>query len=95
MSPTRPCWVIELDFVAGAFERRAPFRAEHLARMRELMGAGELLLAGAYDDMRQALLVFDVESENEAMALVEADVYWREGIWTAHRARLYHRVMPE
>ena len=94
MSPTRACWAVETIFIENALEGRKPYRAEHLDRIRTLMAEGRCLMAGAFDDMKGALLVFAVETEAEAIRLIEEDVYWQRGIWTSHRARKLNRVVP-
>jgi uncharacterized protein YciI len=85
--------VVECSFVENALARRQPHRAEHLERVRRLMATGDLLVAGAFDDMARAL-VFQVESEAEVVRLIEEDVYWREGDWTDRRVSKLHRVVP-
>jgi uncharacterized protein YciI len=93
-SPTRPCYVVECDFVADALNARAPHRVEHLDRIRALMSDGRLLVAGAFDDMKQAMLVFAVGSEGEARALIEEDVYFTRGVWTGYKVRVLNCVVP-
>ncbi len=84
--------MVEAASVEGAFERRAPFREEHLQRVRKLGAEGALILAGAFNDMSASLLVFLVESEDAVEAIVETDVYWKKGIWTEYTVRKLNRV---
>jgi hypothetical protein len=88
-------YVVEATYAADARERRAPHRAEHLAGVQRHSAAQRMLVAGAYDDMSASLLVLAVASEDEALALVHADVYWREGVWTEVTVRALNRVVPE
>lgn len=90
--PTQTCFVVEASYVVGAAERRAPFRNEHLERVEKLARAGAIILAGAFGDMSGSLLVFALEHEDSVRAIVETDVYWREGIWTAYTIRKLSRV---
>ncbi len=93
MPQIRGCYAVEAVYVEGAAEKREPFRKEHLERVVKLMNEGVLLVAGGFDDMKTSLLVFDVESEDAATAVIETDVYWREGIWTDMSVRKLNRVV--
>lgn len=87
------CHVVEASYAEGAAEKRVPFREEHLERMRKLAGEGAVVLAGAFEDMSASLLILALESEEAVAAVVESDVYWREGIWTGYRVRRLTRVV--
>ena len=70
----------------GAPARRAAVRPAHLEAARRLHAAGTLRAAGALLNggekaVGSALLV-EAEDEAAARALVEEDVYFREGVWT-------------
>ncbi|MGH9197012.1 MAG: YciI family protein [Acidimicrobiia bacterium] len=96
MAEIRPCFFVEAVYVANAAEKRAPFRAEHLSRVEKLLKEGALLLAGAVEDMTASVLVFNVASEDAARAVVESDVYWKNGIWTDYTvSRLNRVVVPQ
>jgi hypothetical protein len=64
-------------------EKRAPYRDEHLARLQQLKDAGSLITLGPTTDLRRVFGIFEGESADAVEALVKADVYWREGIWTS------------
>jgi uncharacterized protein YciI len=87
-----PYYVVEADYVEDATEKRRPYRQEHLERIRKLGSEGAVTLAGGFEDMRTSLLVFDLESEQSVAAVIESDVYWREGIWTGYRIRKLNAV---
>lgn len=93
MAEIRPCFLVEAVYVEGAAEKRAPFREEHLSRVEKLIREGALLLAGAMNDMSHSLLVFNVESEDAARAVIESDVYWRNGVWTDYSVKKLNRVV--
>ena len=63
--------------------KRAPFREEHLARLQQLKDAGSLITLGPTKDLKLVFGIVEAESTEAAEALVKADVYWREGIWTS------------
>jgi uncharacterized protein len=86
-------WVVEAELAADAAERRTAVRAEHLARIAELRAAGTVVEAGAFADMSASLLLFRVATEEAALALVQADVYFRAGVWIGFRIRPLGRVV--
>ena len=70
-------------YCADVLEKRAPFRDEHLARLQQLKDAGSLVTLGPTTDLGRVFGIFEGESAEAVEALVKADVYWREGIWTS------------
>ena len=88
-----PIWVVEAAMGPDAAERRGPVRAEHLARLAALRDAGTVIEAGALADMSAALLLVRVPTQEEALALVQADVHFRSGVWTGFRTRALGRVV--
>lgn len=86
-------WAVEATYAPDAAERRPEFRAEHLGRIVELKAAGTLIEAGAYADVSASLLLVRGDTEQQALDLCRADVYHREGIWTALRARPFGRIV--
>jgi uncharacterized protein YciI len=93
MPEVQPCFVVEARLVAGAAERRAPYRAEHLERVGRLVEEEVVAFAGAFEDLSASLLVLTVSSEEAARAVVETDVYWRRGVWTGYTVRKLNRVV--
>ena len=88
-----PIWVVEAFLGPDAAERRGLFRAEHLARLAGLRDAGTVIETGAFADMSASLLLVRVATEAEALALAQADVYFRAGVWTSFRIRALGRVV--
>jgi uncharacterized protein YciI len=87
-------FVLTYDYTPDVLERRAPFRAEHLALAREHHAAGKLLLAGAFDPPTDgAMFVFRADSATEVEAFVARDPYVRSGVVTAHRVRPWSVVV--
>lgn len=65
------------DFI----QRRAAFRAEHLALGWKAAEAGELVLAGALEEStRQAFLLFQGDTKGAAIRFAESDPYVRHGL---------------
>jgi uncharacterized protein len=86
-------WVVEAELAQDAAERREPVRAEHLARLGELRADGTVVEAGAFADMSASLLLLRVSTEEAALAVAQADVYFRSGVWTGFRIRALGRVI--
>jgi uncharacterized protein YciI len=64
-------------------EKRAPYRDEHLTRLQHLKDEGTLVTLGPTTDLRLVFGIFEGESAEAIEALVKADVYWQQGIWTS------------
>ena len=93
-NPTfEPVWLVEATYVANAAEARAPFRPAHLTRLAELKGNGVVVEAGAYVDASASLLMLRAATEEEALDLCRADVYWQNGVWVGLKARAFARVL--
>lgn len=87
-----PVWLVEASYVANAVEARAPFRPTHLARITELKDGGVMIEAGAYADVSASLFMLRAATEDEALEICRADVYWQNGIWVDLKARAFARV---
>ena len=82
------------DVVPDYVERRAPFRAEHLALAQAAFARGELVLGGALaDPVDGAVLVFRGNSPAAAEAFARADPYVRHGLVTRWRVRAWTTVV--
>ena len=89
-----PVWLVEATYAPDAAEMRAPFRAEHLARLARLLEAGVIVEAGAFADVSASIILVRAESEAAALAICSDDVYLRNGVWVELRARPFGRVIP-
>src|SRR5438270_3524564 len=84
------------DVVPDYVERRAPFRAEHIALAQAAYARGELVLAGALaDPVDGAVLVFRGDSPATAEAFARADPYVRNGLVTRWRVRTWTKVVGD
>lgn len=70
-------------YCENALVKRTPFRDEHLARLQQLKANGTLVTLGPTEGSTHVFGVFEADSQGAVEELVKADVYWREGIWTA------------
>jgi hypothetical protein len=91
-----PVWVVEVPYTRDAAKRRPAVRREHLERIGRLLQDGRLLEAGGYEDFSGAVLMVRADSEEEALALIRDDVYFRSDVWREPiRVRRYARVVVE
>jgi uncharacterized protein YciI len=90
--PTEPVWLVEATYAPDAAETRVPFRAEHLARLRDLKHQGIVVEAGAFADVSASIIVVRARDEQAALDLFRDDVYLRNGVWVELRARAFGRV---
>ena len=82
------------DVVDDFVERRAPFREEHIRRLRDAYRRGELLLAGAFaDPADSALLVFRAPDRSAAEDFARNDPYVIQGLVTRWEVRSWTVVI--
>ncbi len=88
-------WLVEVPYTAEAPERRPSHRPVHLGRIATLMRDGIVIEAGGCIDWSKAVLLIRAASQAQALALIEEDVYTREGVWHRPTARQYGRVVVD
>jgi uncharacterized protein len=91
-SPIELIWLVEATYAPDAAETRVPFRAAHIARLRELKRQGIVVEAGASADVSATLVLVRAADEEAALDLCRDDVYLRNGVWVELRARPFGRV---
>jgi len=94
-TPIEPIWLVEATYAPDAAETRVPFRAEHLARLRELKRQGIVVEAGAFADVSASIILIRAADEQAALELCRDDVYLRNGVWVELRARAFGRVTAD
>ena len=70
-------------YCKNALEKRTPFREIHLNRLATLKDQGILITLGPTKDSSHVFGIFEADSLDKVRKLLEEDVYWKEGIWTA------------
>lgn len=76
MTENLPTFVVTYRYVPEMEERRTPHRQEHLHWLRELAGAGRMILAGAtLDPVESAILVVRAEDMFAVRRLLLDDPY--------------------
>jgi hypothetical protein len=88
----------------GTLEARLAARPKHVARLRELLDAGRLLLAGplpAADTPEPgpagflgSLIVAEFESLSEARAWADADPYVAAGVYHTVEVAPFNKALP-
>jgi uncharacterized protein YciI len=89
-------YLLFYDVTPDYIERRAAFRAEHLALAWQYAERGELLLGGALaDPIDGAVLLFRADSPAVVEAFVQADPYVKNGLVARWRIRPWTTVVGE
>ena len=70
-------------YCENAVEKRAPFREKHLNRLSILKQQGTLITLGPTKCSTHVFAIFEAMSVENVRKILEEDVYWKEGIWTA------------
>ena len=84
------------EFVPDYLERRAAFRAEHLALAWAAHERGELVLGGALaEPADQAVILFKADAPDVAERFAAADPYVRNGLVTRWHIRKWTTVVGE
>lgn len=91
-APIEPVWLVEATYAPDAAETREPFRAEHIARLRQLKRQGIVIEAGAFTDVSASLVLVRAADQEAALDVCRDDVYLRNGVWVELRARAFGRV---
>ena len=97
-------YAIISEDVENSLPLRASARDAHLARLREMVAEGRLLIAGPHpaidaDDPGEAgftgsLVVVDFPSLEDAQAWADADPYVDAGVYARVTVKPFKRVLP-
>jgi uncharacterized protein YciI len=88
-------WLVEVPYTAEASQRRPLHRQVHLGRLAELIRAGTVIEAGGAQDWTKAVVLMRAATADEALAIIEEDVYTLEGVWHSPTARPFGRVVVD
>ncbi|HEY5616444.1 MAG TPA: YciI-like protein [Vicinamibacterales bacterium] len=87
-------YLLFYDVVDDYVNRRAPYRAMHIALARQAVARGELVLGGALADPPDgAVLVFRGSSPQVAESFAKNDPYVKNGLVTKWRVREWTTVV--
>jgi uncharacterized protein YciI len=87
-------FLIEVAYTPDAKDRRPALRPRHLTRLARLIREGRLIEAGGCADFSKSVLIVRAASEEEALGLIEEDVYLSGGVWQSPKVMGYGRVVP-
>lgn len=85
--------ILFYEYVDGMVDRRAPYRDEHLARIRAQADAGRIVMAGGLGDpVHGGAIVFRGVPPAEIEEFARADPYTEAGLVTSWRVELWNVV---
>jgi uncharacterized protein YciI len=97
-------YAIISEDVEDSLPRRAPARPDHLARVRQLVDEGRLLIAGphpAVDALEPgdagftgSLIIAEFDSLEEAKAWADDDPYVKAGVYANVTVKPFKQVLP-
>jgi len=61
--------------------KRAPFREQHLSRLKKLKERDILVTLGPTKCTKYLFGIFNAHDENQLRDLIEEDIYWKKRIW--------------
>lgn len=93
MAAVEPCILVEAAYASDAESRRAPYRDAHLDRLEKLDAEGALLFGGGDEDLTKSILIFAVASEESVRAIIDTDIYLKNGVWTSYTVTKVNRVI--
>ncbi len=64
--------------------KREPFRQAHLDGLAKQQESGVLIMIGPTKDVTKVFGIYEAEDEATVRQLIEADPYWKNGIWTEY-----------
>ena len=68
-------------YCEDAIIKRAPFREQHLNRLKKLKEQDILITLGPTKCTKYLFGIFNANDENQLRELIEEDIYWEKGIW--------------
>lgn len=90
--------------IDNSLEKRTTARPEHVARLKQLLQEGRLVLAGPFPAIDSAtpgeagftgsLIVAEFESLEAAKTWAEADPYITEGVYQNVTVKPFNKVLP-
>lgn len=88
-----PKYIAWGSYCENVLEKRAPHRQAHLEGLSEQKSSGVLMTIGPTQDLSMFFAIYDAESEDSVRTLIEADPYWKNGIWTEYFVKEWIQAM--
>ncbi len=83
-------FVVFGKYCEDAINKRAPFREQHLNRLKNLKDRDILVTLGPTKCTKYLFGIFNAKDENDLKNLIEEDIYWEKGIWINYD--IYHWI---
>jgi len=74
-------FVVFGEYCEDAIIKRAPFREQHLNRLKKLKDCNILVTLGPTKCTKYLFGIFQANNENQVIDFIEDDIYWKKGIW--------------
>ena len=87
-----PKFIMWGSYCENALEKRAPYRQDHLDGLASQKQKGILITLGPTKDNTKVFGIYEAASAREIKELVEADPYWKNGIWTEYEIKEWIQV---
>ena len=82
-----PKFIMWGSYCENALEKRTPYRQDHLDGLASQKQKGILITLGPTKDNTKVFGIYEAASEREIKELIEADPYWKNGIWTEYEIK--------
>ncbi len=82
-----PKFIMWGSYCENALAKRTPYRQDHLDGLASQKQKGILITLGPTKDNTKVFGIYEAASEREIRELVEADPYWKNGIWTEYEIK--------
>lgn len=82
-----PKFILWGSYCENAIEKRAPYRQAHLEGLSAQKESGILITIGPTADTTKIFGIYEAPDEAAVRQLVEADPYWKNGIWTEYEVK--------
>lgn len=90
---TPKLYVVQYEFVENVLEKRAPYRADHLALFRKQVESGNMIIGGAVDHPPTgSLTIFRNLTASEIEQIVQQDPYVINGVVKNYTIKPYIAV---
>ncbi|MDY7020765.1 MAG: YciI family protein, partial [Cyanobacteriota bacterium] len=87
-----PKYILFGTYCDNVLEKREPYRQEHLEGIKKQKEAGIVMTIGPTQDLTKVFGIYEAENEQIVRDLIEADPYWKNGIWTAYDVKAWIQV---
>ena len=87
-----PKYILFGSYCDHVLEKREPYRKDHLNGIKKQKEAGVVIAIGPTQDLTKVFGIYEAENEAIVRQLIEADPYWKNGIWTEYEVKEWIQV---